>query len=151
MIRTEWYDGKKNPDYTEIHAIRRKVFIEEQGVSGEEEMDSTDGSAVHLLVQDGQKPVATGRMLVADGLCMLGRVAVMQEERGKGYGDLVMRMLIRRAFEEGYDTQYIHAQVQARGFYEKLGFVACGDEFDEAGIPHISMRRQGDVTGPCGC
>lgn len=152
MIQTRWIHGED--DLTDAYDIRRKVFIEEQGVSEEEEMDGTDGLSVHLVVYGGNAmqeniPVACGRILVENGLYTLGRIAVLKEHRGKGYGDLVVRMLIRKAFDSGAEVQYIHSQLHARSFYEKLGFIAYGEEYEEAGIPHISMKHEGDVSGKC--
>ena len=145
MIRSAWLDK----DITDALAIRRAVFIGEQHVPEAVEQDGHDRAARHVVVYDGEKPVATGRMLVLDGKCILGRVAVLKEERGKRYGDFVVRLLIRKATESGFDEQHIHAQTAARGFYEKLGFEAYGDEFLEAGIRHISMLHKGDVGDKC--
>jgi predicted GNAT family N-acyltransferase len=139
----------------DAHQIRRSVFIEEQNVPDAIEMDGLDEDAVHLVVYEDKKPVATGRMLINDGHgggdneLTIGRVAVLKEKRGRGYGGLVMRMLIRKAFEKGFTMQYIHAQVSVRGFYETLGFQAYGGAYEEAGIPHLPMRRKGDIGGGC--
>ena len=147
MITTEWHTGDK--DLHEIHAIRRAVFMEEQGVSEEDEMDGTDAGAIHLLVCDGGVPVATGRLLIDGDIYTLGRIAVIKERRGKGYGDFTVRLLIRRAYELGGNEQRLHSQSHAVGFYEKLGFVAETDEYMEAGIPHVGMVRCGDIGGEC--
>ena len=145
MITAEWFTGEDN--LTGVHAIRRAVFIEEQGVSEEDEMDGTDAGAIHLLVREDGTPVATGRILIENGVFTLGRVAVLKERRGKKLGDFVMRMLIRRAFELGGNEQRLHSQTHARGFYEKLGFAAVTGEYTEAGIPHVGMVRYGDIGG----
>lgn len=147
MITTKWSNGES--DLKDVHFIRREVFINEQGVSEEEEMDNTDAGAIHLVAYDGERPVATGRILMQDGICLLGRIAVLKEERRKKYGDLIMRMLIRKAYGMGQKTQYIHAQLQAVPFYRTLGFTAFGEEYLDAGIPHISMSRDGDIGGEC--
>ncbi len=147
MISTKWYYGEENLE--DVHMIRTRVFIEEQKVPPELEMDGTDVDAIHLAVYDEGVPVATGRVLIKDGVFTLGRIAVLKEHRGKKYGDLVVRMLIRRAFDMGGQKQYLHSQTHARGFYEKLGFAAYGEEFAEAGIPHVSMVHEGDVHGCC--
>jgi len=147
MIRTSWISG--NGDLKDAHHIRRKVFIEEQRVSEAEEMDDTDSQAEHLVVYDGNEPVATGRILLEADKFYLGRIAVLKEHRGQKYGDFVVRLLIRKAFELGGHTQYLRAQTNAKGFYEKLGFQVYGEEFEEAGIPHVHMKRQGDILGKC--
>ena len=145
MITGEWFTGDSN--LNEVHAIRRTVFIEEQGVSEEDEMDGTDTDAIHLLVRDGKYPVATGRILIDGGTFTLGRIAVLKKRRGEGYGDFVVRMLIRKAYELGGQEQHLHSQVHAKGFYEKLGFSVVTDEYVEAGIPHVGMIRRGDIDG----
>ncbi len=151
MITTKWFTGYD--DLSDAHYIRRKVFIEEQGVSEEDEMlDGTDEGSIHLVVYDSNfGAVATGRFLIDEnGNGVIGRVAVLKEHRKKRLGDLVMRQLIRKLFDAGKTKQYIHSQITAKGFYEKLGFVAFGQQYIEAGIPHINMVHEGDVLGSCG-
>ena len=145
MITAEWFTGDKN--LFEVHAIRRAVFIEEQGVSEADELDGTDGGAIHLLIRDGGAPVATGRITIAGNEFTLGRIAVLKERRGEKLGSFTVRMLIRRAFELGGAKQHVHSQTRARGFYEKLGFTAVTDEYTEAGIPHVGMVHTGDAEG----
>jgi len=148
MIETNWLED--GDDLADTHLIRRKVFIEEQNVDESIELDDSDIGAVHLVVYDNKVPVATGRLIEKDGKRLIGRVAVLKEHRKNGYGDLVVRMLIRRAFDEGFNRQYAHSQCSVQGFYEKLGFVAYGDVYQEASIDHISMYHEGDVTGCSG-
>jgi predicted GNAT family N-acyltransferase len=156
MIAGKWID---DGNWTDSHEIRRKVFINEQNVPPELEIDGTDEFAKGLVVYDNGIPAATGRLIMLEGPegCSLqsqknmtvGRVAVLKEYRGQGLGDLVVRMLIRRAFEEGHTTQVAHVQTHARGFYAKLGFYEVGEEYLDAGIPHITMVHEGDVGGNC--
>lgn len=147
MIRTKWINGDKDIDAA-IH-IRTEVFVKEQNVPPEIEIDGTDANAIHLIVYDEALPVATGRILKIDDEYVLGRIAVLKEQRGRGYGDLVVRMLIRRAYEMGADKQIIHSQTHAASFYERLGFTRFGEEYAEAGIPHINMVHEGDISGNC--
>ncbi len=150
MITSKWFIGSQGID--DAHYIRRKVFIEEQGVSEEVELDGTDEFAMHVVLYYMEKPVATGRVLKmsdAKDEIVVGRVAVLKEYRGKHLGDLAVRLLIRRAFDAGFTKQVIHSQLSAKSFYEKLGFVAVGGEYEEAGIPHINMERSGDILGDC--
>ncbi|MDR1209987.1 MAG: GNAT family N-acetyltransferase, partial [Clostridiales bacterium] len=118
---------------------------DEQGVPEDEEFDGTDADCMHLILYDGDTPVAAGRVLWDDGEFRLGRVAVRKAFRGQGLGDFLMRLMIRKAFECGGETQYISAQTRAIGFYEKLGFESYGEEYGEAGIPHVRMKRVGDI------
>jgi predicted GNAT family N-acyltransferase len=106
---------------------------------------------VHLVAySDDGAPAATGRIMVTRDEFIIGRVAVLPEYRKRYYGTLVMKTLIRACFVMGGEKQTIHSQVSARGFYEKLGFAAYGDEYEEAGIPHINMVHEGDAVGCCG-
>ena len=147
LITSKWFLGID--DLSDVYYVRRKVFIEEQGIPEEIEIDGTDADAYHLVLYEDGKPIATGRFLRIDNVYVIGRVAVLEESRGQKIGDLLMRVIIRRAFDFGASEQYVHAQESARGFYEKLGFTAYGESYYEAGIPHISMKHIGDVGG-CG-
>ncbi len=128
--------------------IRRRVFIDEQKVPEELEIDEYDAerawgrSAIHaLLWKDGQA-VATGRLVLEDGsehYAHVGRVAVLIEERGSGIGRTLMRALQERAHKLGYPGITLAAQLHAVGFYEKLGYVARGEGFLDAGIEHRWM------------
>lgn len=120
-----------------IRAIRNIVFIDEQNVPVEMEFDNQDQAAIHVLAMVDNKPVGTGRLL-QDG--HIGRIAVLKTEREQGIGKKIMQLLIHKAQEEHFPKVYLSAQIQALGFYEKLGFVAYGNEYLEAGIKHLSME-----------
>lgn len=145
MISTKWINGDKGLE--DAYAIRRKVFIEEQGVSEELELDGSDALCLHLLVFKKEIPIATGRILMEGNKCVLGRVAVLKAYRKQKYGQLVMKMLIRTSYNMGAGMQYVHAQAHASDFYKKLGFIAYGNPFLEANIYHISMMHEGDWKG----
>jgi len=149
MVATEWILGINEADLVDVHAIRQQVFCEEQKISQAIERDGFDASAIHLLVSVDDKPAATGRLLVNADEYVIGRVAVLQKYRGKGLGDLAVRLLIRCAYNMGGETQTVHSQLQVREFYEKLGFSAQGEVYQEAGIAHITMLRHGDIFGSC--
>ena len=120
-------------------AIRRVVFIEEQGVSLADEVDGRDGEAEHLLaVLDGQ-PVGTARMLAKGETGKIGRVAVLAGARGKGIGAALIRAAVDRLRARGLRVAKLGAQTHALGFYEALGFRAEGPVYDDAGIPHRDM------------
>jgi predicted GNAT family N-acyltransferase len=140
--------GEKE-DLSEVFALRREVFVEEQGVAPEIEFDGTDGSCVHLLISDGDLPVATGRVLITEEYFKLGRVATIMTHRGRGIATGLVQSLIGACVAMGGNRQIVHSQLSARGFYEKLGFTPYGEEFDEAGIPHIAMEHFGRA-GKCG-
>jgi predicted GNAT family N-acyltransferase len=124
-------------------AIRRKVFVQEQGVSESLEIDGRDGEAWHLLALLAEHPVGTLRVRrVEDGqVAKIERVAVLAEARGHAVGQALMQAALARAAAEGCRLAKLHAQLQVQGFYAKLGFEAYGPEFEEDGIMHVAMRR----------
>lgn len=135
-------------DRPEIAALRTRVFVEEQGVPAEIEQDAHDAGAVHVLDRDDDgRVVATGRLLVRDGRGVIGRMAVDASARGAGHGAAVLAELHRQAVLLGLTEVELHAQLTARGFYERAGYAAVGDVYQEAGIAHVTMRRalQGEV------
>jgi predicted GNAT family N-acyltransferase len=127
----------------EVAALRTRVFVEEQGVPPEIEQDAADESAVHVLSRDDSgRVVATGRLLVAGVTAGIGRMAADASVRGQGHGAAVLEELHRQARLRGVTEIALHAQVTARGFYERAGYTAVGDEYEEAGIRHVTMRRR---------
>jgi ElaA protein len=129
-------------DLAACQHLRRVVFIEEQGVSEADEVDGLDGSAIHLLAWDGDTPVGTARLLVTDATGKIGRVCVLAAARGTGLGAALIRAALDVLRDQpGVTHAYLGSQSHATGFYEKLGFVIEGAEFDDAGIPHRHMRR----------
>lgn len=117
--------------------IRRLVFIEEQRVPKEEEWDGRDPECRHFLALYDDLPLGTARLLPD---AHIGRVAVLARARGLGIGAALMRAAIEAARRDGHASVELAAQTHALAFYEHLGFVACGDEFLDAGIPHRNMR-----------
>ncbi len=123
----------------EAGAIRYDVFVVEQNVPVELEWDAYDAQSWHALARDAAgRAVATGRLL-PDG--HIGRMAVRKEARGTGIGARVLQALIEKAQALGYTQLILNAQTHAIPFYARAGFTPEGDEFDEAGIPHRTMRR----------
>jgi predicted GNAT family N-acyltransferase len=122
-----------------VRAIRRRVFIEEQCVPEELEWDGHDEYSYHVVVlaPDGM-PVGTGRLL-QDG--RIGRMSVLKEWRGKGAGKALMDYLLWLAAKMGYEEVKLNAQIHALGFYAAHGFEVDGEEFVEAGIRHVAMKR----------
>jgi predicted GNAT family N-acyltransferase len=118
------------------------VFQIEQGVDPTLEFDRKDDAAQHLLAYRNQKPVATARVRFLDAqTAKVERVAVLSQERGKGIGRIVMNYILTWLGETQVTQVWINAQEPVRVFYEKLGFESDGDIFEEAGIPHIRMRK----------
>ncbi|MEL6639915.1 MAG: GNAT family N-acetyltransferase, partial [Pseudomonadota bacterium] len=105
-------------------------------------MDDLDDVAIHLLATEGDIPVGTARLLIDGEVGKIGRICVLQSHRGTGLGaDLVMASLDHLKTIPGVTTAKLGAQNHAIGFYEKLGFVAYGPFYDDAGIPHRDMKR----------
>lgn len=119
--------------------LRRRVFIEEQGVSEADEVDECDEAAVHLLASWDGRPVGVARLLVLGEAGKIGRVCVLAEARGRGIGAALIREGVARFGEMGLKQARLGAQVQALGFYQALGFRAVGAVYDDAGIPHRDM------------
>jgi predicted GNAT family N-acyltransferase len=129
-------------DWPEIVDLRTRVFVDEQGVPPEIEQDERDATAVHALSRDAAgRLVATGRLLIGDDGTSIGRMATDATARGSGHGAAVLAELERQAARRGVPAIELHAQVSARGFYERAGYVAVGEVYEEAGIAHVTMRR----------
>ena len=127
-------------------AIRRAVFIEEQNIPEAEEWDAHDATCRHYLAQDTRGPAATARLIRRDGtdgpFAKIGRVAVLRARRGTGLGARIMGVVLEDARTEGLKAAELEAQVAVIAFYERLGFVAVGPEYDDgSGILHRLMRR----------
>jgi predicted GNAT family N-acyltransferase len=122
-------------------AVRHAVFVEEQRIPAELERDSADGGCIHAVAldTDGQA-VGTGRLLpLADGVMKLGRLAVLRSQRGRGVGQALLAALLETARGQGAREVMLHAQQSAISFYLAAGFEVRGEEFTEAGIPHVEM------------
>ena len=130
-------------EWPEVAALRTRVFVEEQGVPAEVERDAHDATAVHVLARDREgRVVATGRLLVRDGRGVVGRMAVDASARGAGHGAAVLAELHRQAVLLGLTEVELHAQLTARGFYERAGYTPVGDVYEEVGVAHVTMRRR---------
>lgn len=127
-------------DIAACRALRRVVFIEEQGVSEADEVDGLDDRAIHLLASREGLPVGCARLLVQGGTGKVGRVCVLREARGTGLGAALMRAAVEECRKLPGVTQVkLGAQTHALGFYERLGFAVYGPEYMDAGIPHRDM------------
>lgn len=140
-LSSKMFDELSLEEYHELLKLRCSVFVVEQQ-SPYQEVDDADKEALHLWFSDDGGLAAYARVLpagVTHPSPSIGRVIAVS--RGNGIGRAIMEEAIRAARERfGAEEVAIEAQVQARGFYEKLGFVQSSDEFDDAGIPHIEMR-----------
>ena len=125
-------------DMATLKAIRFEVFVEEQNVPADEEIDAYDPLSIHAIAWSNGEAAACGRLL-PDG--HIGRMAVLKPFRGFGVGGLVLRHLIERAGQRGDREVVLSAQTHAIGFYEKFGFAVEGGEYLDCNIPHRDMRK----------
>lgn len=137
MLRIELLNWERARDHAS--PIRFTVFVEEQGVPREIELDEQDAVSLHAVVFENERPVATGRLL-PDG--HIGRMAVLKDWRSRGIGGLMLQRLMRGAKERGDKEVALSAQVHAVAFYRAHGFEPEGDEYMEAGIRHQAMKRR---------
>lgn len=123
-----------------LRNIRTAVFIAEQNVPESMEWDSMDSICVHILAKDSDgRAIGTARLL-PDG--HIGRMAVLKPWRSKGVGSAMLQTVLNEMRTRNMKHAVLHAQSYATPFYEKFGFCKQGDEFMEAGIPHINMTRE---------
>ncbi|MEO0767049.1 MAG: GNAT family N-acetyltransferase [Pseudomonadota bacterium] len=123
-------------------ALRRRVFIEEQGVSEADEVDGRDGDALHVLATLDGAPLGCARVLIVGEVAKIGRVCVVKDARGTGLGAAIIKACLDVARRQpGLTRAKLGAQIHALSFYEKLGFAAFGPVYDDAGIPHRDMDR----------
>ena len=128
-------------DIATCRALRRVVFIEEQGVSEADELDDLDGVAVHLLATVDGRPMGSARIIPGNGYGKIGRVCVLAEARGQGIGQALMREAVAvLRTRPGVTRAKLGAQIHALGFYEALGFTAFGPDYQDAGIAHRDME-----------
>jgi YbgC/YbaW family acyl-CoA thioester hydrolase len=123
--------------------VRTEVFVQEQGISREDEWDAADTTAIHAVVSNRMKtPLATARLLIArPGVGKIGRMATKRVLRGSGIGRQVLDVLCAKAKARGDHEVMLHAQQSAVTFYAKSGFVVRGEPFDEVGIAHLEMFK----------
>lgn len=130
--RADWASDREA-----LRLVRLSVFVQEQAVPEELEWDGEDNGALHILALDGSgRPIGTARLMPTG---QIGRMAVLQNWRGRGVGSALLRELLAMAFDGSYPDPFLNAQISALPFYLHAGFVPIGDEFEEAGIRHRRM------------
>lgn len=128
--------------HTAAQAVRTAVFVHEQGIAPEDEWDTADATALHAVLFDiSGQPLGNARLLQhSDSVAKVGRMAVLLEARGRGYGARLLQALLREARRRGNQEVRLSAQRTAEKFYAAHGFVVVGEPFDEVGIAHVEMR-----------
>ena len=126
----------------EAKAVRITVFVDEQGFT--DEFDATDNDSTHIIgFDESGRPATTCRIIkCGESVYMFGRIAVLKEYRGKGYGAATVRRAEEIIAERGGGTVIIHSQLQAKGFYEAIGYVPTGETDVEQGCPHLMLTKE---------
>ena len=147
MVRGRFYSGQD--DLTEVKKIRQQVFQQELGFSVEIDEDGQDDFCMHVLAFDGEVPVATGRISFEGWEFVISKVAVLKEQRGKAYGDFIVRMMGDKAMIS-YATQVkLEAFESTVPFFEKIGFKVTGVAGELAGYKLVQMILNTDEIHKC--
>ena len=143
MTRTGVQVATAPEERADALAVRKRVFVDEQGVPADLERDGRDGTAVHFVAYaDGGEAVGAARLRRIDGTTgKVERVAVSADRRGEGWGRRLMAGVEAAAADRDLTELTVHAQSEVVGFYRRLGYEAEGEEFEVAGIPHRTMQK----------
>ncbi|WP_340640474.1 GNAT family N-acetyltransferase [Bacillus atrophaeus] len=134
--------AKNKEQMKDAFYVRKEVFVKEQNVPVEEEIDELENESEHIVVYDGDQPVGAGRWRLKEGLGKLERICVLKSHRSSGVGVIIMQALEKAAEARGVSGFILNAQTQAVPFYEKQGYkVSSKEEFLDAGIPHLQMIK----------
>ncbi|MCC2666802.1 MAG: family N-acetyltransferase [Gammaproteobacteria bacterium] len=123
-------------------SIRFKVFVEGQQVLADKEQDGQDDKSDHYLIFVADQPAGTARVQHMAGFSKIGRVAVLPDYQGKGFGRKIMEFILCDLRSHGVEKIKLSSQTSVIHFYEKLGFSLCGEEYIEATIPHQDMQLE---------
>jgi predicted GNAT family N-acyltransferase len=132
---------KNEAQYEDALKVRKIVFVGEQNVPPEMEIDEYEKEAVHFVAYDGEEPVGAGRFRKKGDIAKVERICVLKSRRGQHIGGEIMKAVEEEAERQEFETLVLNAQTHAIPFYEKLGYHITSEEFDEAGIPHVEMRK----------
>lgn len=128
-------------EQNDAYLVRKVVFVEEQNVPLEEEIDQYEQDSTHFVVYDQHDPIAAGRFRIIDGYGKVERICVLSSYRSKGVGKLLMDMIESVSSDKGISKLKLNAQTHAIPFYERLNYHVVSDEFMDAGIPHRTMEK----------
>jgi predicted GNAT family N-acyltransferase len=124
---------------TGAYAVRQSVFIEELKCEECFLLDKKDAMAQHVIVNDGELVVGTGRIIISPDNTYIGRIAVIESYRGKSIGDLIVKMLIDKAFRFGIEPVKVYARLEVIEFYESIGFKKVSDTYIKEGVSIVEM------------
>ncbi|MFS1512853.1 GNAT family N-acetyltransferase [Chengkuizengella sp. SCS-71B] len=132
---------ENDQELQDAYKVRMDVFVEEQKVPPEIEIDEFEDESTHVIIYDEGKPIATGRIREADGYGKLERICVLKSHRKFGLGKLIMDELETVGHKMDLKQFKLNAQTQAESFYEKQGYKTVSGEFLDANIPHVTMVK----------
>lgn len=125
----------------DVFQIRTTVFIHEQHVPPEREVDQFDGDAIHFIGYVGHTPISAGRLRFVDDYGKLERICTLKEHRGKSYGKKIINKMEETIQKHQVNQAKLNAQTHAINFYKRLGYQVMSEEFIDAGIPHVTMVK----------
>lgn len=126
----------------DAYSVRKIVFVDEQQVPIEEEIDALESVATHFVLYETKEPVGAGRFRIVDGYGKVERICVLKDKRKSGAGKEIMVKIEDYAKEKGLKKLKLNAQIQAIPFYSRLGYEVVSEEFMDAGIPHKTMVKE---------
>lgn len=141
-MNIKWTNNTKSTTYNDALAIRYQVFVDEQHVPADLEIDELEDLSLHLVLYEASEPIATARIYkLANDTYKVQRVAVLKEHRTSGIGTILMKEIEKKAKMHKIAKLTLGSQNSAIPFYEKIGYKISSDEFMDAGIPHHSMIK----------
>ncbi|UJL47644.1 GNAT family N-acetyltransferase [Virgibacillus sp. NKC19-16] len=133
--------AETNKDIDHAYHVRMTVFVDEQKVPPEEEVDDHDKTCLHFIGYEDEKPIAASRLRFVDNYGKLERICVLKNHRGKSHGTEIIDKMEEIISNKGYAKSKLNAQTHAVNFYQHLGYEVISGEFMDAGIPHVTMIK----------
>jgi predicted GNAT family N-acyltransferase len=133
---------ESNEEKEQAFHVRTVVFVDEQKVSIEEEIDEHEDEAIHFIGYEDKSPIAASRLRWVDNYGKLERICILKNYRGKSYGSQLIKAMEAKVTSKGYTQTKLNAQTRAIDFYKQHGYQVVSDEFLDAGIPHVTMTKQ---------
>lgn len=133
--------AETNKEIDQAYHVRMTVFVEEQKVPPEEELDEHDKTCFHFIGFEDVDPIAASRLRFVDNYGKLERICVLKKHRGKSHGTQIINKMEEVITNKGYSKSKLNAQTHAINFYQDLGYEIVSGEFMDAGIPHVTMVK----------
>ncbi len=128
-------------DRQDVYAVRKTVFVDEQNVPIEEEVDDHENSSTHFLCTINHQAIGAGRLRFENDYGKLERICILKDFRGNSYGQQLIKEMEKEIQRQGYRNAKLSSQTHAIAFYENLGYQAISDVYMDAGIPHVMMKK----------